>query len=359
MKNFIVVLLKFLFGLEKIKQVNTTGIKNVLIIRQHNQFGDLLASSSLFTALKESIKECKISVLVAPQNFYAITKNSFIDSYFVFEKRKIFNVFYISRLIKYIRNNYDLCIVPSTVSLSLTSSLFARFSNAKIKLGVSELDGKTNRYSFLFNYTVKLDWRLNPDRHVADFGLDIVRPLGIKTNNFNSIISFDADDEIIAQKFIDTLQAADGDLIIGIHAGAGKPKNRWSLNKFIKLVEELNNKYKIKIFFTGSKADSEEIEYLKNNLKIKAVFYLDKTIPQLAALISKSDLFITNDTGVMHVAGSTNTPQISIFGPTNPFNWAPIGKNKYFLRAKSELIDDITVDNVLNLCEKILNSKNE
>jgi len=56
----------------------------------------------------------------------------------------------------------------------------------------------------------------------------------------------------------------------------------------------------------------------------------------------------------MHVAGTTNTPQVSIFGPTNPFNWAPIGKDKLFIR-KSEIVDDITVDDVLNLCKLLLN----
>ncbi|MGA9295126.1 MAG: glycosyltransferase family 9 protein, partial [Ignavibacteriaceae bacterium] len=74
------------------------------------------------------------------------------------------------------------------------------------------------------------------------------------------------------------------------------------------------------------------------------------------ALISKSDLFISNDTGIMHVAGSTDTSQISIFGPTNPFNWAPIGNNKYFIR-KSELIDDVSVKDVLDMCEIIFASK--
>ena len=72
-------------------------------------------------------------------------------------------------------------------------------------------------------------------------------------------------------------------------------------------------------------------------------------IPRVAALISLSNLFISNDTGIMHVAGTTSTPQISIFGPTNPLNWAPIGKNKFYIR-KSELIDDIAVEDVLKMC---------
>jgi heptosyltransferase-2 len=55
----------------------------------------------------------------------------------------------------------------------------------------------------------------------------------------------------------------------------------------------------------------------------------------------------------MHVAGATATPQISIFGPTNPFNWAPIGENKYFIK-RSELIEDVAVEDVIQLCDRIL-----
>jgi heptosyltransferase-2 len=100
--------------------------------------------------------------------------------------------------------------------------------------------------------------------------------------------------------------------------------------------------------------DNEEINYVVKQLPFKLGLFLNKSIPEVAALISKSTLFISNDTGIMHVAGTTNTPQISIFGPTNPLNWAPIGENKYFIR-KSEFIDDIEVDDVLKLVVKILN----
>jgi len=55
----------------------------------------------------------------------------------------------------------------------------------------------------------------------------------------------------------------------------------------------------------------------------------------------------------MHVAGTTSTPQVSIFGPTNPFCWAPIGSNKIFVR-RSELIDDVTVQDVFEICEMLL-----
>ena len=144
--------------------------------------------------------------------------------------------------------------------------------------------------------------------------------------------------------------------MIGLHVGAGKPNNRWSLQKYITLIDNLNMKYQAKFDLTGSTSD-QELDYIKNNCTVEAALFLNREIPQVAALISKSDLFISNDTGIMHVAGSTDTPQISIFGPTNPFNWAPIGNNKFFIR-KSELIDDVSVQDVINLCNIILSKSN-
>jgi heptosyltransferase-2 len=122
------------------------------------------------------------------------------------------------------------------------------------------------------------------------------------------------------------------------------------------LVKKIENSFPTNFYLTGGWAEKEELNYLSKNVDIHFGKFINKPIPQIAALISMSDIFISNDTGIMHVAGTTDTPQISIFGPTNPFNWAPIGINKYFIR-KSELIDDVTVEDVFHLCEIILQKR--
>jgi heptosyltransferase-2 len=55
----------------------------------------------------------------------------------------------------------------------------------------------------------------------------------------------------------------------------------------------------------------------------------------------------------MHVAGATDVPQVSIFGPTNPFQWAPIGEKKIFVK-KSDFIDDVSVEDVFEACNILL-----
>lgn len=325
----------------------------ILIVRQHNQFGDMLASASLFRAFKEKNPRCRITLITSPSNFYAVQKNKLIDVNFVFNKKRLLNPLYLLSLIKLLRKNYDLAVVPSTVSISFTSNFLARISNSKIRIGPKSLSGKENEYAFLFNKPVDLDWRIYPDAHVADFGLEVVRPFSFSTKNYVSEISFDGYDKREADKIIATLKKGKRELLIGLHIGAGKPPNRWSLLKFAKLMRRIQEEYDVKFYITGSSSDKEEINFIKKELDFEVGFCINKEIPVLAAVIDKSDLFITNDTGVMHVAGATKTPQISLFGPTNPYNWAPVGSSKYFLR-KSELIDDISVEDVFDLCELLL-----
>lgn len=333
--------------------------KNILVIRQHNQFGDMLASVSLFRAIKETFPDSRITLIASPQNYYAVDKNKFIDEIFIFKNSKLWLPNYVHGLKKFLRRNWDVAIVPVTVAVSLTSCILTGLSKAKIKIGPKELNGDRNNLAFVFNHRIKLDWRKCPDAHVSDFILDIVRPFGIRTKNFGTSVFYDEADIKTANEFIGSLLPKDDCPLIGFHIGAGKPQNRWPLERYIELIEKIKTKMNAKIYFTGSDADKYELDFIKKRCCKESGFFLNKSIPQLAAIISLSNIFITNDTGVMHVAGATVTLQISIFGPTNPFNWAPVGPTKYFLR-KSELISDVSVDDVFDLFNYLIEKqKNE
>ena len=330
--------------------------QKILIVRQHNQLGDLLAGVSLFRALKETYPDSHISLVVSPFNYPGIVKNKFLDRIYVFDKKKLFNPVYVYRIFKFFREGYDLVIVPVVVSISFTSNLLARLSKTKIRIGANSLNGEPNLSSFFFDRRIDLDWRNHPDSNVSERSLDIVRPFGINTDNYRSEITFNDADIAAVQKFIDEFTEKNKKLLIGLHVGAGKPNNRWSLDKYAVLIKKISDNFSPNFYITGGWAEKEGLNYLTQNVDVKFGKFINRPIPQIAALISLSDLFISNDTGIMHVAGTTDTPQITIFGPTNPFNWAPIGLNKYFIR-KSELIDDVSVDDVYHLCELILNKK--
>ena len=148
---------------------------------------------------------------------------------FIFNKKKIYNPGYFSEFLSILREGYDVAIVPVVVSISFTSNLIARLSRSKIRIGPESLNGELNESAYFFDKRVKLDWRRHPDSNVSERSLDIIRPFGINTKNYHSEISFDNDDIKIADEFIAEMNLKKGELLIGIHVGAGKPNNRWSL----------------------------------------------------------------------------------------------------------------------------------
>lgn len=354
-QNIFVSIIKKILAVKELNGKNLGEPKNILIIRQHNQFGDMLATFPLFRAVKERFPGCRLTLIASPENYYAVTKNSYVDRLFVFDKKKLFNPVYFDKLRKVLKNNYDLAIAPATVAVSRTSCLLAGLSDAKMKIGPASLSGKENDLGELFHFRIKLDWRKYPDVHVSDFVQDILRPFGISTKNLRTLITFDQNDIKSVKKFLNAFKNS-RQKVIGLHIGAGKRLNRWSPQKFLELMEKILQIVDAAFYFTGTKKDVYEINQIKSRLKVKTGSFIDHTIPELTALISLSDLFITNDTGVMHAAGATDTPQISIFGPTNPYNWAPMGPNKYFVK-KSDITDDVTVEDVFEICRLILNKK--
>jgi len=348
--------IKRILAVEENKSREIPAPNKILIVRQHNQLGDLLSGVSLFRALKETYKDSHITLIVSPFNFPGIIKNKYIDRFFVFDKKKLINPSFFNRFHKLLKEDYDIVIVPVVVAISFTSNLIARLSNSKIRIGPESLDGMINHSAFLFDRRVKLDWRDHPDSNVAERSLDIVRPFGINTDNYKPEISFNNEDDEKTEQYITENDFRSKDHLIGLHIGAGKLPNRWSLDKYANLMSRLNKDFNTSFYLTGTNADQDDINLLKDKIDINVGEFINRSIPEVAALISKSSLFVSNDTGIMHVAGSTDTPQISVFGPTNPFNWAPCGANKYFIR-KSELIEDIAVDDVYQLCRMILNNE--
>jgi len=144
--NFVNSLSRRLFEVKEDHSLDLGNPRKFLIVRQHNQLGDLLAGVSLFRAIKETYPESHITLIVSPFNFPGLVKNKFIDRLFVFDKRRLYNPFYLYKFIKLLREEYDAAIVPVVVSISFTSNFIAGLSNTKIKIGAKKLDGKIKMY---------------------------------------------------------------------------------------------------------------------------------------------------------------------------------------------------------------------
>ena len=166
--NALNLILKKILAVSENSDKNLGDVKKILIIRQHNQLGDMLAGVSLFRAVKEKFPHSHLTLLSSKDNYYGVVKNKLIDDLIVFDKTKMFNPFELIGFIKRIRQGFDLTIVPVTVSISFTSNILARLSKSKIRIGPKSLDGKPNDSAYFFDRRVDIDWRKYPDSNVSN-----------------------------------------------------------------------------------------------------------------------------------------------------------------------------------------------
>lgn len=109
--------------------------------------------------------------------------------------------------------------------------------------------------------------------------------------------------------------------LLGINPGAsyGSAK-RWYPKKFTDVAVELSSKYEIIIF--GSKSEKDFAKDIEKNLIDKSITNYQNlagktNLTELISKISELDLFVTGDSGPMHVAAAFEVPTVAIFGPTN------------------------------------------
>ncbi len=175
-------------------------------------------------------------------------------------------------------------------------------------------------------------------------------------------------ESILAENHIDLKK----DILIGCHLGCHSVAKRgykiwrkpshpkvWPFNNIIALAQRLQkHNPHIHLVVTGS--NSEQVLAKKLCKKVPGTINLidQTTVAQLAALMKYLNVFITPDTGVMHVACSTHVPMIALFGPTSLTRTGPYPELENLTLLQAPRMEDISVDEVFNaVLKKIEPSK--
>lgn len=131
-------------------------------------------------------------------------------------------------------------------------------------------------------------------------------------------------DEILLQHHI-----RDNNLMVGFHAGTSQVKNlhlrRWPEEKFAILSDNLAKFYGATSIFFGSKEEKNTNQKIFSLSKISPIVIDNLEILDVAALIKRCRIFISNDSALMHIASAMRVPTIAIFGPTDPRIVYPYG----------------------------------
>lgn len=332
----------------------------IIIIRQkNNQLGDLLCSLPIYVAIKRSFPDSTIALVTGKTN-YPIPYRELITQIDRVIEMKRENVSSTRLFLKDVRNfNPDIAIVPSTMSFSRTSHIIAVLSGAKKRVGVKAIDKQKNRFAFLLTHKKSFNW--NSEKiHQLDRILDVIRQIGCDlTPDKKQVLRLQYPDDILkaAREYLISSFSDFNAPIIGIHPGAGKIDNRWSVDKFAELALRLHRTYKVRILITAGQIDKTIVKELSAKLAANSVIYHileGAEIKFLGALLSLLNLYITNDTGVMHLAGFSGARVLSLFGPTKGYEWAPPFEGCKYIQSPTNNINDITVEEVFSVASNLL-----
>jgi ADP-heptose:LPS heptosyltransferase len=123
--------------------------------------------------------------------------------------------------------------------------------------------------------------------------------------------------------------------LIGVHASGGREVKQWSAERFAEVAARLARDRDAVIVLTGATRDRPLVERVKTLLGpaiTTVVVAGNDDLVTLAAVLERLDLFITGDTGPMHLAAAVGTPIVAIFGPSDPARYGPLAAHSRIVR---------------------------
>jgi lipopolysaccharide heptosyltransferase II len=136
------------------------------------------------------------------------------------------------------------------------------------------------------------------------------------------VLPLTENDQAYSKNFLNGAGIEETDTAIGFHAGSAVFKNqikrRWEPEKFAELAGRLTENANTHVLIFGGPEETELKKTIQQASKSSRVLIpTSNTIVESAALLKRCSVFVTNDSGMMHIAASTKTPTVAIIGPTN------------------------------------------
>ncbi len=189
-------------------------------------------------------------------------------------------------------------------------------------------------------YTHVIKSRAN-EVHEVEWHLDALTALGVPVTAKKLQVPFSRQDEEKAVDFLHTLGWPEVP-IVAINFSGGWPAKRWPMNKFADLIKTIAERHQVRFIAIWGPGEKQGAEQLAAMSSVAITPTPATSLKELAALLHKTAVMVTNDSGPMHIAAAVGTPCVAIFGPTNPRLQGPYGDKHCVVR--NETLDCLACD---------------
>ncbi|MDD5439371.1 MAG: lipopolysaccharide heptosyltransferase II [Candidatus Omnitrophica bacterium] len=335
-----------------------------ILIARTDRIGDVMLSTPVITAVRAHYPDSYIAFCAGPAAGPLLETNPSLDEVIVFDKRGrhrgAAGMMMFVRELR--RRKFDLAIVLHPTE---------RIHLACFLAGIRKRCGYRLKWPFLLTHTIP-HTKHQGLRHEVEYNLDLVRSLGLQPGDKRLFVRVSKTAAEVAQAFFSEHGIPEGGTVVCIHAGASCPSKRWPASSFAAVIDRLSKKG-VHVVLVGGQDDRRYSDLVVKQAAVTIADLTGRTSTgELAAVLSKSNLLISNDSGPVHVAVALEVPVVAIFGRSDPglspVRWGPRGLRDVVLHKNVgcvtclahrcdkgfKCLTAITVDEVVSAAERLL-----
>ena len=328
------------------REVQKAGVKNILVMRL-DAIGDFVLTSGFIRELRLNYPFARITLVVSKLVYPLAELCPYVNRVIAFDNNFNSGDFLelVTRVSEFAeehfwQDRYDLSFSVQWGSENLPALFMGYLSGARERIGYGyqielmhfdKLPPKNQDPNYLF-LTKPV---INPKDmlHEVEKHLYVLEAVGLPVRSKNMELWYNFEDIQNARGLLNGINSDYIKIVVGI--GAGGDSRKYSVEGYIKAFKMIIEHTKEKVCFViiGGKAEAEDARMIQKSLPEKCVHNLVEktTLRETIAVISLSDMFIGNDTGVMHMAAALNTPIITVYRqPKDKDSMVPGVFNEYY-----------------------------
>lgn len=337
-----------------------------ILITRTDRIGDVLLSTPVIKAVRKNSQKSHIAAMVRPYARDIVLGNPYLDEVIIYDKYGAQCSFWKSLTFAWglKKKKFDLALILHPTNRQHLITFLA---------GIKKRIGFNKKMGFLL--TDKIEHRKQEgQKHELEYTLDVIRFLGIEPEDRDLFMPIRQDSEIYIEEFLACQGVQKSDKMIALHPGASCPSKIWPAKRFAQLADRLFGEFKVKVVVLAGPDDINIGRSLISLMHCACIDATGKTtVSQLASLLRRCCLFISNDSGPVHIATAVGVPVAAIFGRgqpgLSPRRWGPTGKDDIVLHKDVgcnaclahncqkgfACLKAISVEEVLTAARKILN----
>jgi len=316
------------------KTINPTcGIKNILVIKP-SSLGDVLHAFPAVTMLAEAYPNASIDWLINKSFAPLVKFHPNVKQSIIFPRKELGNIIKFPKsflsLVKNLRKkNYDLIVDFQGL---MRSAIFAKLAKSSTIYGFANPKETLSKHLYNKKITIPKDII-----HAVDKNLYLVSQIVDKKplSHFPKLKILNNEKKSIFEKLkIEGIEKSD--ICIGIAPSARWESKSWPPGFFAETIDIIAQKHKyLKFLIIGVPEDQKIADAIISKSTNKNIISMTgkSSMGELVELIRYCKIFISNDSGPMHIASAIGTPVFALFGPTDSSKTGPYGEKHHLFKS--------------------------